>query len=84
MHNKDVIKKYICTNFAPDIDTNDLADDCNLINSGLVDSLSLVRLIIWLEGEFNIAIADMEIAPEDFNSVEKIDFFIKKHAALIV
>jgi acyl carrier protein len=84
MHNKDVIKTYICTNFAPDINANDLADDCNLINSGLVDSLSLVRLIIWLEGEFNIPVSDMEIAPEDFNSVEKIDFFINKYAALTV
>lgn len=80
----DDIKNYICRELAPDIEAELIPNDCNLLSAGVIDSLSLMRLIIWIEECFDIALGDMEIAPEDFSSVTRIDSFISKHRVPVI
>ena len=47
-------------------------DDQRIISSGLVDSLSLLKLIASLEKTLNIRIPTTQVQPEDFDSVEVI------------
>jgi acyl carrier protein len=54
----------------------DFDDDTNLIERGIVDSMSLVRLIGFLEEEYGIRVQDQEIVPEHFSSLRKITAFI--------
>lgn len=74
------IKNYICDELAPDIDPEKLPDDFDLLSSGIIDSLSLVRLVVWIEEEYGIPMGDIEITPEDFRSVEKVSAFIARHS----
>ena len=74
------IKTYICDELAPDIDPEKLPVDFDLLSTGIIDSLSLVRLVVWIEEEYNIPMGDIEIAPEDFRSVEKVNAFITRHS----
>ena len=73
------IKAYISEELAPDINPASLPTDIDLLATGVIDSLSLVRLVAWIGEEYDIPIADMEIAPEDFSSVEKVNAFIERH-----
>lgn len=73
------IKAYICGTLAPDIDPATLPADIDLLSTGVIDSLSLVRLVIWIEEEYDIPIGDIEIAPEEFSSVEMINAFIERY-----
>ncbi|ERB65626.1 acyl carrier protein [Vibrio coralliilyticus OCN008] len=82
MNYRTEIKNYICGELAPDIAADTLPEDCDLIMTGVIDSLSLVRLVAWLEEEFEIPTGDIEIAPEDFSSIERIEQFIHEHAPL--
>jgi acyl carrier protein len=75
------IKSYICTELASDIDPASLPSDIDLLSTGIIDSLSLVRLVAWIGDEYDIPIGDLDIAPEDFNSVEKINTFIELNTA---
>jgi len=84
MINEQNIKAYICEQLAPDIDPATLPDDIDLLSTGIIDSLSLVRLVVWVEGEYDIPMSDIEIAPEDFNSVERINAFIKRHTLSLI
>lgn len=77
MNNVQKIKTYICKNLAPDLDSLTLPSDVDLLSTGIIDSLSLVRLVVWIEEEFDIPMGEIEIAPEDFSSVEMICAFIQ-------
>lgn len=66
------IKEYITRNFAPDVAPQDLADDYDLLENGVVESLSLLRLIAWISDRFGINLEDADIAPADFRTVSAI------------
>ena len=53
-------------------------DGLNLIEAGIVDSFSMMRLIGFLEQEFGVALNLEELSPENFNSIAGIAEFIRK------
>jgi acyl carrier protein len=51
---------------------SELTDDLPLIENQVVDSMSLLRLVSWLESTFGIALPDEEIVPTNFGTIAKI------------
>jgi acyl carrier protein len=47
-------------------------DDTALVSGGLIDSMSLVDLILDLETAVGVKIPVMEVQPDDFDSVRTI------------
>lgn len=78
------IRAYIANELAPDSGIEDIPLDYEIIASGLVDSLSIVRLVAWIESEYRFSLGDMNISPSDFGSIEKINQFIKRVSATVV
>jgi hypothetical protein len=66
------VKQYIISEFIPDIQVDQLDADYDLISSGVIDSLSLLRVITWLGAYFDIPVDEIEIAEENFASVSAI------------
>jgi 2-hydroxymuconate-semialdehyde hydrolase len=58
----------------------DFDDHTDLIERGIVDSMSLVRLIGFIEEEYGIRVKDEEIVPEHFSSLRKITAFIAQRS----
>lgn len=81
MSNSDAIKEYIVSEFLPDVAASDLADDYDLIASGVVDSLGLLRLVSWLETTFALPVDEFEISEQDFVTVTAICQFIDRVAS---
>ncbi|KOX03257.1 hypothetical protein ADK66_28545 [Micromonospora sp. NRRL B-16802] len=57
----------------------------DLIDTGVVDSLRLLQLIAWLGERYRIPIDDMDISPENFQSVAAMTAFVitaRDHAAI--
>ncbi|HXK61299.1 MAG TPA: acyl carrier protein [Acidobacteriota bacterium] len=50
----------------------------SLITSGILDSLALLRLIMFLQEEFNVKIEDEEVVPDNFETIRAIDAFLAK------
>jgi acyl carrier protein len=50
----------------------ELTDDLPLIESRVIDSMMLLRLVAWLESEYGIAIGDADVVPSNFGSIEQI------------
>jgi acyl carrier protein len=53
-----------------------VGDADNLTESGIVDSLAIFRVIMFLEDTFRIRIPDEEILTENFESVDGITAFV--------
>ncbi len=71
------IKTFIRTELIYD-DEKDFDENTNLIERGIVDSMSLVRLISFLEENYNIQVQDEDIVPENFSSLHKIAGFLAR------
>ena len=69
------IKNFIRTELIYD-DEKDFDENTNLIERGIVDSMSLVRLISFLEENYEMQVQDEDIVPENFSSLNKISSFI--------
>jgi lipid II:glycine glycyltransferase (peptidoglycan interpeptide bridge formation enzyme)/acyl carrier protein len=54
----------------------ELAVDESLINSGLIDSLSIVSLVQTLQNRFDIEIAPFDLTIENFDSIQRISSFV--------
>lgn len=78
------IKRFVLDEFAPDVGADDLADDFDLLDNGIVDSLGLLRLIAWVGERYDIAVEEVELTPDDFRSVEAIAHFVDSHLPLLV
>lgn len=51
-------------------------DDTNLIEAGVIDSMSLLRLIFFLETCYCIEVALENLDPENFRSLRAIEAFL--------
>lgn len=54
---------------APDVD---FKKEKNLVENGLLDSLTIVMLVSDLENAFDVEITPVDIVPENFQSAEAI------------
>ncbi len=75
------IKQFIVEEFMPDVPVEELEDDFDLLTGGVVDSLGLLKVVAWLEDEFDIAVDDSELGPESFRTVAAIREFVDKAGA---
>jgi acetyltransferase-like isoleucine patch superfamily enzyme/acyl carrier protein len=53
-----------------------LAETDSLFDHDILDSLSLVALVAWLEKTFSVAVTDEDLVPENLDSVERIARFV--------
>ncbi|MBV9013757.1 MAG: acyl carrier protein [Pseudonocardiales bacterium] len=77
MSHTQTITKFIVDEFLPDVPAESLAADYDLLSGGVIDSLGLLKVIAWLEDRFEIAVEDLEIAPDNFRTVAAMNAFIQ-------
>lgn len=70
------IKELLEENF-PDID---FESSDELVDDGIIDSLSIVGMITALSEEFDVELPFEEIVPENFNSLDSIAELIERFA----
>ena len=79
---KDSIKNYVISELVSDSQHANLGDTDQLIESGIIDSLGIMKLIGFLEDNLSVEIDDMELVPENFASIESITALVKKKIRL--
>jgi acyl carrier protein len=53
-----------------------LQDSDALLESGILDSLGVLDLVSFVEREFSIGVADDELVPENFQTIDRIVAFV--------
>ena len=77
MSNVAEVREFIVDNFLFG-DDSDLSNDSLFFESGIVDSTGILEIVTFLEENFEISVADEELIPENFSSIETIDYYLKK------
>ena len=66
----------ILSELRPEFDFN---ESLNFIEEGMLDSLDIINLVTTLDSEFGISIDGMDVLPDNFSSVERIEALLKKN-----
>jgi acyl carrier protein len=69
---KEKIKEFIRTEVNPDRDLAELGDDEPLIESGIIDSLGILKIMSFLDEEFGVDLSDQQITPSNFRNITSI------------
>lgn len=67
-----IIRDYISRELVRDASLLPLENSTPLLESGILDSLSLLRLVVFIQEQFGIVVNDLDVIPEHFASVDAI------------
>ncbi|NUB45447.1 acyl carrier protein [Fertoebacter nigrum] len=70
------LRSFISAEFAIDVPAHQLTDDLDLIDTGIVDSLGVLKLIAFLEGEYDLVITPDELDADLYRSISQIEALI--------
>jgi acyl carrier protein len=76
MTHSQAIRQFVLDEFLPDVPSDELTTDYDLVAAGVIDSLGLLKLIAWLEDRFRLPIDDIDLDPDDLRSIGAIDAFV--------
>ncbi|SET14202.1 phosphopantetheine-binding protein [[Clostridium] polysaccharolyticum] len=76
MNMRETVKEYLLANVIHDVE--DLEDNQQLIDSGFIDSISIVKVIIFFENEFGISFTEEDMAPANFETLGAMVATIEK------
>ena len=76
--NRVKVKRYIVENFLLGAEA-DFGDGDSLLEAGILDSTAAVELVMFIESEFGVAVADDEISVENLDSVARICALIDRN-----
>lgn len=79
---KETLKQYIEQELLSDRGAVTLDDDDNLLGSGLVDSVGMMSLVLFVEDTFELMVPPEDVTIEHFLSVNTISGYVQKRKAL--
>ena len=59
----------------------EFGNDDSLLEEGIIDSLGLLEVVTFIEGEFAIAVEDEEVTLDNFGSVGAIASYVESRGA---
>lgn len=72
MPDREKVRTFVQELLAEYGESADISDDTALLSSGILDSLAVLRIVVFLEQEFGLDLADRGFDQNDFDSVTSI------------
>ena len=69
---QDVVREYILREFLPGEDPEELTGETPLITGGILDSISTLKLVVFLEETFGVTIEAHEAGVDHLNTLARI------------
>ena len=82
MSTEEKLRKYILETYLFTTDDSALANDDSFLDKGIIDSTGILELVMYLEEEFGLAVADEVLLPDNLDSINNlVQFVARKQAA---
>lgn len=72
------VRDFILENYLFTDDKSALGPEESLLERGIVDSTGMLEIIMFIEDELGVQVADEEMIPENLDSVNRIAAFVSK------
>jgi len=71
------VAKYIAENILFSRNGYSYPLDASFLENGIVDSMNILQLVMFVEENFSVTVGDSDIVPDNFDSVAKIARFVR-------
>ena len=78
---RDLVRQFILDNFLPGEDPKNLTDDTELKESGILDSLSTLKLVTFLEEQFKVEFEANDLEAGNLATIASIERLIAAKTA---
>jgi acyl carrier protein len=75
---EEVIRSYIAENILFSNDGYPFADDLSFLEQGVIDSMNVMEIVMFVEEQFDVHVKDEDIIPQNFDSVQSLASFIRR------
>jgi len=72
------LRNYVLETYLFTTDEKALTNTESFLDKGIIDSTGILELVMFLENEFKIHVADEELLPENFDSIDRLARFIER------
>ena len=79
MNTEQRVESFIMQNFY--VQPGSVGSETSLVDSGVVDSTGMLELIAFLESEYDIALEENEVTPENLGTIARIAAFVERKTA---
>jgi len=69
------IRKFVLERF-PLARQRNVSNQESLLENGILDSLGILEVVTFVEGEFQITVNDDELQPENFSSIASMSAYV--------
>ena len=74
---ENVLRNYVNENLLFGDDSISYTDDDSFIEKGIIDSIAILELVMFVQESFELKIDDQEITPGHFDSIKNLAAFIR-------
>jgi acyl carrier protein len=72
-----IVNDYITRELVQDVALLPLGDATSLLETGILHSLSMLMLAVFLRDRFQVTVEDADLIPENFDSVDAICAYLR-------
>ncbi len=76
------IRAYVLANFLFSDGEYPFRDDDSFLEEGLISSIGVLELVLFVEENFNVTVDDQEVVPDNFDSVNKLAAYIRRKTGI--
>jgi acyl carrier protein len=75
---EETLRTYIAQNLLYSSNGFPYSDQASFLENGIVDSMNVMEIVMFVEGKYDLKIQDSEILPDNFDSVSRLADFIRR------
>lgn len=72
------IRDFIRETFLKNKSNQNLTDDVSLVESGIIDSLGILKVLMFIEKAFGLKIKEQDVVPEYFETITAIAAYVER------
>jgi acyl carrier protein len=77
------VRRFIGENFILDGGVETLSGDASLTQHGVLDSMGVLELIMFLEERYGLKVPDEDALPENLDSVDRIVGYVQRRSGAV-
>ena len=72
------LEKFLLTEIAVDLGKKSLNPDEDLLKQGIIDSLGIMKLVLFLEESYGMQVNNQDIIPENFQCLSSMVKYVEQ------